>query len=208
MKARVILLSFLLCNISFLLHAKDRFVMAQIIMTNNDTLVNPILYDNLFDFQKKIVMRTDEGKLQSVFPNDAKDFYVIAGKKDTLHFESVCGLKFSLTDNSDANCFFLMKKCGGKYPVYYFAQSKMVSAGYTMQSANSASYVTKNKEEWVLFEEDNYVNQLLKFLKPLKRNKSIEVTKKISKLEDDLYYRTYRFDDIPSVFIRLNDLLK
>jgi len=208
MKKIRFLLIVLFGSVVFCLPAKDRYVMAQIIMSNNDTLVNPIRYDNLFDFQKKIDMLNDDEKLQPVYPKDAKGFYVIAGEKDTLYFESVCGLILSLSDNTEANCFFLMKKCAGKFPVYYFAQPEMVSTGYAVQSTYRPVYIVRYKDNWVLFRENNYVNQLLKFLKPLKKDKSPELVKKLQKLEDDIFYRTYLFDDIPSAFIRLNELFK
>lgn len=208
MKSLRFLLIVFFGSVVFCSSAKDRFVMAQIIMDNNDTVVNPVRFENLFDFQKKIEMLNDDGKLQTVEPNEAKGFCVIADLKDTLHFETVCGLKLSLSENADANCFFLLRKCSGKFPVYYFVQSEMVSAGYAMQSVCKPSYVSRYKDNWVLFGENNFVNQLLKFLKPLKKDKSPDIVKKLTKLEDDIFYRTYFFDDIPSVFNRLNDLLK
>ena len=208
MKSLRFLLIVFFGSVVFCSSAKYRFVMAQIIMDNNDTVVNPVRFVNLFDFQKKIDMLNDDEKLQPVYPKDAKGFYVIAGEKDTLYFESVCGLILSLSDNTEANCFFLMKKCAGKFPVYYFAQPEMVSTGYGVQSTYRPVYIVRYKDNWVLFGENNFVNQLLKFLKPLKKDKSPDIVKKLTKLEDDIFYRTYLFDDIPSVFNRLNDLLK
>ena len=208
MKTTKITLTTLLLVVCFTASSKDRFVMAKIIMNNKDTVVNPNKYDNVFDFQARILMKNDDGKMQVIYPKEAKGFYILAGVADTLYFESVCGLKFGFADDPAEVCYFMMKKRCGKIPLYYYVLTKLVKVGVSMQSVYSPAYILKYKDEWLVMEENNYVNQLLKFIKPMKKNNKQEVVNKLSNLEDDLFSRAYRFEDFPTVVDRINDILK
>ncbi len=186
---------------------KDRFVMAKIIMNNNDTLVNAIKYEKLFDFQNKFEMVNDDGTRKTVFPLDAKGFYIVVGVKDTVYFESNCGLKFGLADNVDKNCYFIMKQNSGKAPLYYFTYSKLYSAGVNMQSVNSPCYLSKYRGEWIMMEESNYIEQIIKLIKPFKRTENETIKSKLAEFESALKSRNYPYDDMQKIFVSINKIL-
>lgn len=186
----------------------DKFVVAKIIMNNNDTIVNMVKYKPLHEMQNKIEVKVSDSITNTLLPIDAKSFYTIAGKGDTIRFESNCGLKFGFADNMEDNCYFMMKLKSGTVPLYYFSVNKLLTMGATMQNVQQPAYLSKYRDEWIMMSENNYVNQFLKLIKPFKKKLKSESLKEIIKLEDDLYFKTYRFDDIPVLINRLNEILK
>lgn len=203
-KGLIALFSIVLCSSAM---AKDRYVMAQIILNNNDTIVNPIVYKELFEFQDKIIMKNEDGSNRTILPLDAKCFYVLTGSADTLFFESNCGVKLGLADNIDESCYFLLKIRNGVVPLYYFAWKKLYSVGISMKTAYSPCYLTKYREDWVMMETNNYMDQFLKVTKPFKRISDEPTKQKIVELENQFRYNKYRFEDIPKGVDSLNAIL-
>lgn len=186
----------------------DKFVVAKIILSNNDTIVNLVKYTPLHEMQNKIEIKVNESITNTLFPFDVKSFFTIAGKGDTVRFESNCGLKFGLADKFEKNCYFIMKLKTGKVPLYYFSVNKLMTMGTSMQTVQQPAYLSKYRDEWIIMEENNFVSQLIKLIKPFKRQPSSNTLKEINMLEDNLYDKIYKFDDIPTVIDKLNVILK
>jgi len=201
------LLIILILTISLNVYSKDRYVMAQIIKNNNDTVVSPILYKKLFDFQESIILKNDDGSKTTLFPKDVKGFHVLTGSSDTLFFESNCGLKFGLSSSIDDNCYFMLKIRAGIIPLYYFANKKFYSIGVTMKTDYAPCYLTQYRYEWIMMEENNFRDQFIKIIKPFKHNANALTLKKLVELEDKFKLLKYRFDDVPKGIDSLNALL-
>ena len=201
------LLVLLLLTLAFYSNAKDRYVMAQIVTNTDDTIVNPVKYDKLFDFQEKVEMMNDDGKLITLTPLDAKEFRVLTGKNDTIHFESNCGLKLGLADNVDQNCYFIMKLKEGKVPLYYFSLANLMSFGVSLQKVNKPSYLSKYRDEWVMMQEENYKDQIMKVIKPFKKLINKNGFDKLMKIETDIISGKFSFENIPTVFDKINAAL-
>lgn len=208
MKAIKSILTACLVLSAVVVFSANKYVVARIIMSNNDTVVNLVKQTALHEMQNKIEVKVNDSITSIVYPMDAKSFYTIAGKGDTVRFESNCGLKFGLADNMEDNCYFMMKINSGIIPLYYFSMSKLQSMGTSMQTIQQPSYLVKYKNDWIIIEENNFVSQLKKLIKPFKKQLSGNKQVKITSLEDDLYYKTYKFDDTPMIVEKLNMILK
>jgi len=186
----------------------NKYVIARIITNNNDTIVNLVKQTPLHEMQNQIEVKVNDSITNILYPLDAKSFYTIAGKGDTIRFESNCGLKFGMADKIEDNCYFMMKLISDKIPLYYFSVKKLMSLGVFMQQVEQPAYFSKYFDDWIIMEENNYVNQIEKLIKPYKRNVNPDKMKLLRKLETDLYYRVYKFEDIPDFFKKLNTILK
>ena len=208
MKTNKIFLTALFVAFCTHVFSADKFVVAKIILSNNDTIVNLVKYTPLHEMQNQIEIKVNESITNTLYPLDAKSFFTIAGKGDTVRFESNCGLKFGLADKIEKNCYFIMKLKTGTVPLYYFSESKLMTMGTSMQTVQQPAYLSKYRDEWIIMEENNFVNQLIKLIKPFKKQLSPNSLKEINMLEDDLYDKIYQFDDIPRVVDKLNVILK
>ncbi len=204
-KINVLLISILLSSAVF---STNKFVVSRIFLANNDTIVSLMKYTKLHEMQEKIEVKINDSIISTLYPLDVKGFYTLAGKGDTVRFESNCGIKFGLADKIESNCYFMMKLNSGKIPLYYFSVSKLLTLGVSMETVQQPAYFAKYFDEWIMMEENNYISQIEKLLKPFLRNAKGTQLKSLKKLDSDLYYRVYKFNDVPEFFEKLNVLLK
>lgn len=198
----------LLLTFSLLAFSADKYVVTKIVMNNNDTIVNLLKFTQLHELQEKIEIKITDSITDIIYPLDAKGFYTIDAKSDTVRFESICGLDFGLADDLVRNCYFLMKIRSGVIPLYYFSRKQLLSMGVSMQIVYQPIYIAKFRGEWTVMSENNYSNQLEKLIKPFKRSGQNNQLKMINSLQSDLYSHKYKFDDIPLFFDRLNEIIK
>jgi len=208
MKTKNILLTTTFLLLSLVVLPADKYVVAKIIMNNNDTVVNLLKYTKLHELQEKIELKVNDSITNIILPIESKGFFTIASKGDTVTFESNCGIEFGLADNLESNCYFLMKVNSGIVPLYYFSKKKLMTMGVSMQIVYQPVYLAKYRDEWTVMEENNYVNQIEKLIKRFKRNAQPNRLKMIKDLESDLIYSKYKFDDLPRFFQQLNEVLK
>jgi len=193
------------CTITF---AADKYVVAKIVLSNNDTIVNLVKFTQLHELQKKLEVKVTDEISKTLYPLDVKSFYTIAGKGDTVRFESRCGVKFGIADNADDNCYFMMRVNSAPIPLYYFSETKLLSMGTSMKNVQQPIYLTNFRERWYTFDESNYLNQLQRFFKQFKYNNSVDKIERAEELSVEISMRKYAFTDIPKIFERLNNLLK
>jgi hypothetical protein len=181
--------------------------MAQIIMLNNDTIVNPIKFENLFELQNKIEMKNEDGTIRTIYPKEAKGFHIATSAGDTIFFESNCGFMFTLFGDADNTCYFILKQKSGIVSLYYFVRKEIVVEGITTGANFTPSYMVKYKENWVSLKKNNFLQQFTKIIKPFKTDKKAPFFKKIKEFEHDLDKGEYLFDDIPKAIDRLNTIV-
>lgn len=199
---------FLLLFSCTIIYAADKYVVAKIVLSNNDTVVNLLKFTELHELQNEIHVKVNDEIFKTYYPLDVKSFYTIASKGDTIRFESRCGVKFGLVDDAEKNCYFMMRINSASIPLYYFSETKLLSIGTSMKHVQQPIYATSYRESWYTFSESNYINQLQRLFTQFKYLNDADKRNRAKDLLSEISMQKYKFEDIPTLFERINNILK